>query len=441
MARVTICTPCDWPLLELPASLNAPWRWIPGGYRTLHELAFAARAAGHDVELRGAIHEPTFRALADATGVEPRRATSGRAPDAGEIVVLPEGIAGPVPFASVSLSPARAVLLVLAPPGLVGWPFDDGWTRPDPATVPFEALARAEHFRAMRAAGFALWSNSQQLAHAAADAGVACTWLGAGLPRFPAPPRERTHDVAVVVNNRWGTAASAIAEELGASTLPIDQADNDEMLAMLSRAHVLLWPGRVEGSSRVVREAQLVGTVPVTLASNPFGDRLDEEDGGIMVDDASGFAAAVDKLLSDPSRLARLSSRAVDSARARSDWPAYVARVAEAIRALRDDDGAPARTAFGGAFVRAMRADAATIEEQQGLISAARAEIARLASEARSLEKTLAAERAHATLLGSKLQRSEERYNTLASRRLVRVGVGVKAGFRRMFSRGNVDER
>ena len=85
----------------------------------MHELAFAATAAGHRVELRGLVHGPTFRSFVDATSVAPEVAAEPRDPEPDDVVILPEGIveshtsspSNPVSSAIRSSRPAKSATL------------------------------------------------------------------------------------------------------------------------------------------------------------------------------------------------------------------------------------------------------------------------------------------------------------------------------------------
>ncbi|TMD58664.1 MAG: glycosyltransferase family 4 protein [Chloroflexi bacterium] len=322
----------------------------------MHELAFAATAAGHRVELRGLVHGPTFRSFVDATSVAPEVAAEPRDPEPDDVVILPEGIVESHAYASVALSGARPILLMLAPPGLFGWPFTAAWELPDPSTVPLESLARPEHFQAARALGFELWTHSRPLAAAAHAAGVPCEWLGTGRPGAVPVANGRMHDIAVVLSNRWAPIAREIAARTRASVLFIEDVDNDAMLAMLSTARVLVWPSRVEGHSRVQCEARLVGAVPVALASNPYAEGLDTDGGAVVVETVDEMPFAIERLLADPGRLATLSQNAMRSSRDQTDWGAYVRRVSMVLADTGVDPARGARGAIGRDAARLYRA-------------------------------------------------------------------------------------
>ncbi len=133
-ARVVVCAlggdDNPW---QLPASLFVERRWIGGGERALHELATAIAATGRTVELRGMVHKPTLDELSATAGARPLVGLEARRPAADDLVVVPEGWTEPLSYARIAFSPARAVLVILGPPGLVGWPFVAGWSPPSPA--------------------------------------------------------------------------------------------------------------------------------------------------------------------------------------------------------------------------------------------------------------------------------------------------------------------
>ncbi len=331
-ARVVVCSlGGDLDPWRLPASTHADRTWIHGGERSLYEFATAAAAAGHEVELRGEIVTTALDEISGATGSQPVTGLDARRPEADDIVVVPEGWTDPVAYARVAFSPARAMLLILGPPGLVGWDFQEGWVPPDPLTVAPDAVARPESFQGMAALGFELLTNNSTLGAVARTAGVPCTFIGTGRPR-PFPDLvDKTHDVAVVRSNRWASMSERVAAELdGASVLYIPEVGHEEMLDQLGRARILPWPGRVEGACRFFNEARAMGTVPVALA-NPFIADLSEQSGGLVVGTVEAMPAAVTSLLADPDRLARLSARGTETARRITDWDRYVEAVGSAL--------------------------------------------------------------------------------------------------------------
>jgi hypothetical protein len=239
-------------------------------------------------------------------------------------------------------------MMMLAPPGLFGWPFQADWTRSDPLSAKAEEMATPEHFRAMEALGFELWSNNQWLAAAAHSADVDCEWIGNGLPTPLPAPGEKTHDVAVVEANRWAPLARSVAAKLNeVSILRIPEVDNEELLRLLGHARVLIWPSRVEGHSRIQSEARAMGTVPVALP-NPFSVGLSAEEGAVVVASLEEMPIAIKRLLADPAKLEALAAVGIRTARSQSDWGSFVTRVGTALNMPeRQDPGRSARGEFG----------------------------------------------------------------------------------------------
>src|SRR4051794_6107692 len=352
--RVVIYIPVGDPGWELPAAQTIDWGWLGGGRQTMHELAVAIASTGAAVEMRGEVNQTVLGELVDAVGASPALPAAPRAPGSSDTVIVFEGVDDPLVSARLALSPARVVLLLLAPPGLCGWPFTDpGWELPDPLTVEIASVGRPEHFRAAAALGFELWTNSPVLRDAAVDAGVECHAIGRGRPRLPDPPAEK--DVAVIAlgNNRWAPLAVPVAETLTSrevATEVVEALGNSELLERLARAQILLHPMRVEGNSRVAAEARAVGTVPVVLASNPYALDLDETRGAVRVAAVDEMADAVTSLLASPERLERLATAGIESARAELAWEPFVARVSAALAEPIGDPAHGARAAMGAAL-------------------------------------------------------------------------------------------
>jgi D-inositol-3-phosphate glycosyltransferase len=331
-------------------------RWIGGGVRSLHELAVAIASCGRQVELRGAVHLDTLKELADAAGAHPDLPSSSRPLDDGDVVIVPEGIEDPAVHARLALSPARTVLLVLAPPGLFGWSFAPGWSPPDPLTVPVDAVARPEHFRGAAALGHELWTHSPGLRNAARAAGVECRFVGSGWPMgVPEPRVEREIDVVTLRDNRWAPLGRPVVRrlrELGIECVEIPSSDHARTLDALARARILLLPSRVEGTSRLACEARAMGTVPVVLDSNPYGVGLDESGGAVALPSTDAMPGAIRDLLADGARLAQLSEAARTTAREQVAWAPYVGRVANALNDDQTDAGRGARSELGAALRR-----------------------------------------------------------------------------------------
>jgi glycosyl transferase family 1 len=364
-----------------------------GGEIVCSGLAFAAAELDRDVELRGWIHEPTFRRFERATRRAPHVELQARAPEPGDLVVVPEGWGDPLAYLQLSLSPARSAIYVLAAPGLFGWPFAGGdWARPDPLTVEIGDLARPEHFRGMHALGFELLTHSEGIARAAAKAGVDCHFTGVGEPwRISPPAGERSVDVLALMSNRWAALARRVLDELsGLNVDRVPEVPNEEMLHRMSRAKVLVWPSRVEGHATIPVEARAMGCVPVALDTNPFGAALDDAHGVVTVGDVREMAPAVRALLDDASRLQALSERGRAAARDLTDWSVFVDRVRSFLDApAPPDPGRDARAGAGAALRAAIQrerdAHQARLEERLVQVEVARQELTKATERQRRL--------------------------------------------------------
>lgn len=342
-ARYVVWTP-GAPRWPFPEAQPAPCR--SGGHRTLHELAAAIAATGRRVEMRGEVDLAEIELIAEAAGAKPDLPEQPRKPESGDVVLMPEGV-GPLPFAQITLSRARRILLLLAPPGLMGWPFVDGWSLEPPTKIDVESVARPEHFRAMSALGFELWAASPVLHERIQAAGVDGSFIGTGRPvPFPEPLPKR-YDVVTIGNNRWAELAREAASTLGpgVSHREIPAGTNEEMLRAFGEARIVLHPLRIEGNSRIGREARAMGAVPVVLDSNPFNVGLDEAGGAVAVSSLEEMAGAAMALLRNPERLEQLRQRGMASARSQVDWARYVSRVDEVLS--RTPGEVPGRAAMG----------------------------------------------------------------------------------------------
>jgi hypothetical protein len=352
--------------LELPESRVGEERpFISGGERSLYELAVAGAALGLDVELRGSLNRSILAELTTAAGVAPRVGLEPRRPEANDIVVVPEAIEIEV-LTAVHLSRARGVMYLLAPLGLCGWSFLDGWREGrDPRTVPLDSVGRPESYRAIDSLGFAVWTNAHGLAEAGRHAGVEVEWVGTGTPvPFPAVPA-KTVDIAVVEANRWaGWAEELVARIPEASILRIGPtASTYSLCEAMGPASILVWPSRIEGMSRIAREARGVGTVPVALDTNPFATRQDHGDGVVLVSDPDAIVNETRRLLMDPGCLQVLQSEAVTGARVQADWSRFVERVGAVVARSADHLTSPAREQLGDELRR--RDDSHRLEAEQ----------------------------------------------------------------------------
>jgi hypothetical protein len=324
----------------------------------MHELAVAFACAGQKVEIRGEVDTAVLSELSSAAGAAPELPGRPRELTAEDVVFVYEGVEDPLVYARLALSPARLVLMVLAPPGLCGWPFSAGWSLPDHLAVDPESVARPEHFEAAAALGFELWTNSPALQRASS---VPCKYVGRGLPtRFPESPSEKDIDALFLENNRWAALGKRVAEELGPRAVVAPLTGHRELLELFGRARVLVHPMRVEGNSRLSTEARAMGAVPVVLASNPYGEKT----ATLAVDSVDEMAGAVDRLLGDPARIRKLSAEGIAFAHEELAWQPYVERVAQALTTGAVDVARPARAEMGAALREAERQRLAVVEHE-----------------------------------------------------------------------------
>jgi hypothetical protein len=343
--------------LELPESLaNEEREFIGGGEKSLYELATALAALGVDVELRGHLNSRILATITDAAGATPTVGLEPRRPEPGEVVVLPEGLPDPDLFLTAHLSGARTVVLLLGPPGLCGWSFQAGWSPPDLTVVDVATVGTPATYRAMANLGFSLWSPAWGIAEAGRRAGVRVSRIGTGTPvPFPDPPA-KTADIAVIEANRWFPVAEGLAQQLpGATVLRVSSQSVYSLSTALGPAKILPWPSRVEGMSRIAREARAVGTVPVALSSNPFASPRDFGQGAVLAPDVHGVLRETRRLLGAPDELAQRAKLAARSAREQVDWKRYLGRVAAALRQLPASPTADARAEFGDEVVEEHR--------------------------------------------------------------------------------------
>jgi hypothetical protein len=403
--RVVVCAPGGARgLLELPESrLNPDHGTISGGERSLYEIATAAATLGLEVELRGEICPQILDRITQSAGAGPRVHLEPRAPMPGEIVIVPEAYDIEL-FAAISLSHARGVVMLLAPPGLWGWSFRSGWRPPDPNSVPVDAVGTPETFRAIDALGLSMWTHSIGVAHAAERAGVPVAWVGSGTAvPWPDPP-EKCFDVAVIEANRWYEPAAAIAEQLSnVSVLRVPlQRFSYSLSQSLGPARVLLWPSRIEGASRISREARAVGTVPVALDTNPFATVEDHGEGVVLVQDEQALLAETRALLADPPRLQALAAAGAKTVREQEAWEPYVRRVGHAIAGLASHPGHSARGVLGD---RIRHANGSTLDR----LAAAGQESATARADLMAAEQALEAGASQLQMLSSQLEDRTER--------------------------------
>lgn len=343
-----------------------------GGERSLYELATALTVAGHDVELRGDIVERTLREITDAAGAAPKIDLPAREPEAGEIVIVSDGETDPETYGAIALSPAQGVVMLLGPPGQYGWNFVDRKDRGDLLTFPIDFVGRPEHFQAIRGLGFDLWSNSPGLAAASEAAGVPCTCLQTGNPVGFPDLVAKTHDVAFVGHNKWTPLARKVVEQLPDLTcLELGDQGHRTLAGVVGQARILIWPSRIEGDSRIQREARAMGTVPVALSTNRFAAGLDDDGGAVLVDSVDEMPDAICTLLADPEDLAARAERAVTTSRAWAAWEPYVERVDKALHALgAREPAADARAVIGRELAQTFREQRRRITELEHEVSA-----------------------------------------------------------------------
>lgn len=331
--------PGDWPL---PPAV--PGLVTSGGHRIMHEIAAAIAATGRPVEMRGRVSVADLEAISDAADVAmPELPTERRRATSRDVLLVPEGKPA-ITFAQIALSRARLILLVLAPPGLFGWSFSDGWSHPNPLDVDIESVARPEHFRAMAAMGFELWTHSPVLLERIKGAGLTGTLTGTGTPvPFPEPLRKR-YDVVTLADNRWADLARSVVSQLSPDVVhhEVPRSSHEDVLGAFGQAKILVHPLRVEGHSNIGQEARAMGAVPVVLDTNPFSVGLDDAGGAVAVPTLDDMAAAVTSLLADSRRLELLRDRAMRTAREQLDWERFVARIESAVSSPPPDDSARA---------------------------------------------------------------------------------------------------
>jgi hypothetical protein len=409
--RVVVWIPYGEPGWELQPAHPDDSPWIGGGIRTVHELAVAIACTGRTVELRGAISPEVVTELADAAGARPELPDQPRLPTAADTVIVPEGIREPLVHGRLALSPARTVLAVLGPPGLIGWSFTSGWSPPDPLTVDVESLGRPDGFRAASALGYELWTNSPGLQRAAEAAGVSCRFLGSGQPAsFPAPPPVKDIDVLALADNRWAPLARGVVQELerrGVECVTAQSAGHADLLELFGRSRVLIHPSRVEGRSRIGREARAMGAVPVVLDSDPFAVDLDE--GVIAVRSVAEMPDAVSALLADRGRLERLAAAAMSAARAEVEWEPYLRRVSAALDDRAEVPGLEARAEIGTAMRTTDAESTATADEALRRVEARAADLGRAEERAAALGRDLAGAEERIVALAEELAGARQR--------------------------------
>ncbi len=318
----------------------------------MHELAVAIAAGGHAVEIRGRVAADEVAELSAAAGAGPELPSEPRDIAADDVVLVPEGLSDPLLWSRLVLSPARVVVLMLAPPGLFGWPFVDGWVPAPAPDVLLDTLARPQHFQAMAALGLEIWTHMPHLAELARDAGVPCAFIGNGRPLPYPEPQAKRYDVAMITRRPWGPRAQTVVERLGPQISRVCiEGTNADVLRQLGQSRILIHPLHIEGNSRIGYEARSMGTVPIALQSNAFAVGLNDAGGAVTVPSLDDMPEAVAALLADPARLGELRERGMATARRQLDWPTYVSRVNDALNSGRADPGRAARATIGRALI------------------------------------------------------------------------------------------
>ena len=109
---------------------------------------------------------------------------------------------------------------------------------------------------------------------------------------------------------------------------------DDELAALLDRAHVLAVPSRYESFGMVYLEAMEHGVVPVGSTVGGASELVDDGQNGLLVDpgDVDGLRSALASLRDDRVRLASLARGALATAHAHPDWSTSMASVREFLR-------------------------------------------------------------------------------------------------------------
>ena len=106
-----------------------------------------------------------------------------------DTVIIPEGTPDPLLFARVALSPARAVLVLMAAPGLFGWPFDRERVPADPTAVEPTKRGAARAARRGAPVRARVVDEPSAIAEQARGAEIPHHYIGVGRPvPYPAPP-------------------------------------------------------------------------------------------------------------------------------------------------------------------------------------------------------------------------------------------------------------
>jgi glycosyltransferase involved in cell wall biosynthesis len=150
--------------------------------------------------------------------------------------------------------------------------------------------------------------------------------------------------LTVVGHGYWEQQLRAYAERLGVGDAVTFTGFVDDVTKhrLLAAAWVHALPSVKEGWSLAVVESAAHGTPTVAFrsAGGPTESVLDGET-GLLVDDLTGFALALRRLLTEPA-LRESMGRAARAHAARFSWPATAAAVEAELRALTGLPGRPA---------------------------------------------------------------------------------------------------
>ncbi len=165
--------------------------------------------------------------------------------------------------------------------------------------------------------------------------------------------RAERPDVALVVVGEGPLRAdlAARAEQLGVASVVRwlgDRTDVDEVLAALD---VFVLPSRTEGMSNALLEAMAMGLPVVATAVGGTPEVITDGQSGHLVgaDDPASMAAAVDRVLVDPTGGARLGRAARTVVEERYGARSMVRRLEAVYAAVAGDRGEPQASAFAAA--------------------------------------------------------------------------------------------
>jgi hypothetical protein len=264
--------------------------------------------------------------------------------------------------------PSTPVYLALAAPGLFGWSFVPGWRYVDALEVDPSSVGRPEHYRAIDALGYVVWSNARTVADEFAAAGVPAVNIGEAWPA-PAPPLPaKDVDVVTIGANRWAPVTRRALAGFRGTWRELPMLPNTQLMTELGRGRVFVHCPRIEGGSRVAAEARRMGTFCIGLASNRFAVGFDEASGGMLVERLGDVSAVVEQLLADPDDVAHRAARARAQSSEATNWGAFVDRVRAAIAAI-GHEPAPRHPAWRQVTAELARRDA----DRERLLDAVRA--------------------------------------------------------------------